>query len=120
VRAVAQALRHNPVPIAVPCHRIVGASGSLTGYAGSRLGLKERLLAVEGVPSEHAAAPRVARQRLYHYEVNEAREYCLPTCGGIARRPIGQVVLYASRERAEGRGLVPCTSCRPDLHPLTV
>ena len=119
VRAVAQALRHNPVPIVVPCHRIVGANGDLTGYAGHRLGLKERLLAVEGVPSQHGAiAPRVARGRLYHYEANEAHEYCLPTCGDIARRPIGRVTLYASRERAEARGLVPCTSCRPDVHPL--
>jgi O-6-methylguanine DNA methyltransferase len=119
VRAVAQALRHNPVPIAVPCHRIVGIGGDLTGYAGHRLGLKERLLAVEGVPSEHGAtAPRVARGKLYHYEANEAREYCLPTCGDIAHRPIGRVTLYASRVRAEAGGLVPCTSCRPDLHPL--
>jgi O-6-methylguanine DNA methyltransferase len=52
VRAVAQALRHNPVPIVVPCHRIIGASGDLTGYAGNKLGLKEQLLAVEGVRTE--------------------------------------------------------------------
>jgi methylated-DNA-[protein]-cysteine S-methyltransferase len=31
VRAVAQALRHNPLPIVVPCHRIVGTGGDLTG-----------------------------------------------------------------------------------------
>lgn len=119
VRAVAQALRHNPVPIVVPCHRIIGTSGDLTGYAGSRLGLKERLLAVEGVPTERGAhAPRVARQALYHYDRNDEREYCLPTCGSIARRPIGRVTLLASRELAETLGLVPCTSCRPDVHPL--
>ncbi|HET7342137.1 MAG TPA: methylated-DNA--[protein]-cysteine S-methyltransferase, partial [Methylomirabilota bacterium] len=50
VRAVAQALRHNPVPIVVPCHRIVGVGGDLVGYAGNRVNLKEHLLAVEGVP----------------------------------------------------------------------
>jgi len=120
VRAVAQALRHNPVPIIVPCHRIVGVSGDLTGYAGSRLGLKERLLGVEGVRTEHVtAAPRVARQALYHYDRNDERQYCLPTCGAIARRPIGPVTLFASREQAQARGLVPCTDCRPDLHPLS-
>ena len=120
VRAVAQALRHNPVPIIVPCHRIVGVSGDLTGYAGSRLGLKERLLGVEGVRTEHAtAAPRVARQALYHYDPNDERQYCLPTCGAIARRPIGPVMLFASREQAQARGLVPCIDCRPDLHPLS-
>jgi O-6-methylguanine DNA methyltransferase len=120
VRAVAQALRHNPVPIAVPCHRIIGVRGDLTGYAGRRLGLKEQLLAVEGVPTDRApAAPRVSRRALYHYDPNDLHEYCLPTCGDIADRPIGRLTLFASRERAEAGGLVPCTSCRPDLHPLT-
>ena len=119
-RAVAQALRHNPLPIVVPCHRIIGASGDLTGYAGNRLGLKVRLLAVEGVRTERATRSlHVARRVLYHYDPNEQREYCLPTCGSIARRPIGPVTLFASRERAEALGLTPCTSCRPDLHPLS-
>ena len=53
VRAVAGALRHNPLPIVVPCHRIVGSDGALVGYAGTRLGLKERLLGVEGVRIGH-------------------------------------------------------------------
>jgi len=120
VRAVAQALRHNPVPIIVPCHRIIGTSGDLIGYAGNRVGLKERLLAVEGVPTERGArAPRVARRVLYHYDRNDERQYCLPTCGSIARRPIGRVTLLASRELAQTLGLVPCTDCRPDLHPIS-
>jgi methylated-DNA-[protein]-cysteine S-methyltransferase len=46
-RAVGGALNKNPVPIVVPCHRIVGASGSLVGYAGG-LERKEKLLALEG------------------------------------------------------------------------
>jgi methylated-DNA-[protein]-cysteine S-methyltransferase len=46
-RAVGGALNRNPVPIVVPCHRIVGASGKLVGYAGG-LERKERLLALEG------------------------------------------------------------------------
>jgi len=46
-RAVGGALNRNPVPIVVPCHRVVGSSGSLVGYAGG-LERKERLLALEG------------------------------------------------------------------------
>ena len=46
-RAVGGALNRNPVPIVVPCHRIVGSSGSLTGYAGG-LERKRALLALEG------------------------------------------------------------------------
>src|SRR6202007_229143 len=50
VRAVAQALRHNPVPIVVPCHRIVGSDGNLTGYAGNLVEIKKQILAVEALP----------------------------------------------------------------------
>src|SRR6185437_10321133 len=47
-RAVGQANRANPLPIVVPCHRVLGADGSLTGYSGTRrLDLKAQLLAIE-------------------------------------------------------------------------
>jgi len=119
VRAVAQALRHNPVPIVIPCHRIVGVGGDLVGYAGDRIALKERLLAVEGVPTrrDHSG---VCRGSMYHYDPNPDRQYCLPTCGTILERPIGRVKLFARRELAEAIGLEPCADCRPDLHPLSV
>jgi hypothetical protein len=94
----------------------VGSRGELVGYAGNRVGLKERLLGLEGVRTAPAHASRVARAVLYHYEPNPSREYCLPTCGNIARRPIG--MLFARREQAEARGLVPCTTCHPELYPL--
>jgi methylated-DNA-[protein]-cysteine S-methyltransferase len=46
-RAVGGALNRNPVPIVLPCHRVVGASGSLVGYAGG-LDRKRTLLELEG------------------------------------------------------------------------
>ena len=46
-RAVGMANHHNPIPIFIPCHRVVGSDGSLTGYAGG-LELKQALLALEG------------------------------------------------------------------------
>jgi methylated-DNA-[protein]-cysteine S-methyltransferase len=48
VRAVGRANGANPIPIVVPCHRVIGADGSLTGYGGG-LGVKRRLLELEGV-----------------------------------------------------------------------
>lgn len=48
-QAVGGAVGHNAISIIIPCHRVVGADGSLTGYAGG-LDTKARLLAVEGVP----------------------------------------------------------------------
>ena len=47
-RAVGTIMNRNPVPIVLPCHRVVGASGSLVGYGGG-LERKEQLLRFEGV-----------------------------------------------------------------------
>jgi len=47
-RAVGGAVGHNPISIIIPCHRVVGADGSLTGYAGG-LAVKKRLLELEGM-----------------------------------------------------------------------
>jgi methylated-DNA-[protein]-cysteine S-methyltransferase len=46
-RAVGTIMNRNPIPIVLPCHRVVGASGSLTGYGGG-LPRKEALLKLEG------------------------------------------------------------------------
>jgi methylated-DNA-[protein]-cysteine S-methyltransferase len=46
-RAVGTIMNRNPIPIVLPCHRVVGASGKLTGYAGG-LDRKEQLLRLEG------------------------------------------------------------------------
>ena len=118
VRAVAQALRCNPLPIIVPCHRIIGSGGALVGYAGSRVGLKARLLGIEGVRLAHRRSDaRIDRSAMYAWDRN-CREYCLPTCGDISERPIGLVTLFASPHEATALGLTPCPDCRPDLHPL--
>lgn len=47
-QAVGGAVGHNPISIIIPCHRVVGANGSLTGYAGG-LQKKIKLLELEGV-----------------------------------------------------------------------
>lgn len=48
VRAVGAANGANLLPVVIPCHRVIGASGRMTGYAGG-LERKRRLLAVEGI-----------------------------------------------------------------------
>jgi O-6-methylguanine DNA methyltransferase len=50
-RPVGQALAHNPIPIIIPCHRVIASDGSLRGYSGgSGLKTKRWLLAHEGAP----------------------------------------------------------------------
>ena len=47
-RAVGGAVGRNPISLLIPCHRVIGADGSLTGYAGG-IERKRQLLALEGI-----------------------------------------------------------------------
>jgi methylated-DNA-[protein]-cysteine S-methyltransferase len=117
VRAVAQALRRNPVPIVIPCHRVIGNGGDLTGYAGNKISLKRTLLSLEGVPIA-VRARKIERDHMY-VRAGADSEYCVPTCGSLSRQSLAGLTLFGSRGHAEAVGLTPCTSCRPDLHPLS-
>lgn len=48
LRAVGTAIGQNPIPIIIPCHRVIAKNGSLGGYSGG-LHIKERLLAIENI-----------------------------------------------------------------------
>lgn len=56
-QAVGGAVGHNPISIIIPCHRVVGANGSLTGYAGG-LPAKIKLLELEGVDMSRLFVPK--------------------------------------------------------------
>ena len=47
-QAVGQAVGHNPISIIIPCHRVMGANGSLTGYAGG-IDIKMKLIQLEHI-----------------------------------------------------------------------
>ncbi|MGL5348933.1 MAG: methylated-DNA--[protein]-cysteine S-methyltransferase [Peptostreptococcaceae bacterium] len=47
VRAIGQANRCNKIPIIIPCHRVIGKSGKMVGYAGDKIDIKEILLNLE-------------------------------------------------------------------------
>jgi methylated-DNA-[protein]-cysteine S-methyltransferase len=56
-QAVGGAVGHNPIGIIIPCHRVVGANGSLTGYAGG-ISTKIKLLKLEGADMSHLFTPK--------------------------------------------------------------
>ena len=55
-QAVGGAVGHNPISIIIPCHRVVGSNGSLTGYAGG-VKTKMKLLQLEGVDTSRLSVP---------------------------------------------------------------
>ena len=122
-RAVGAANARNPLAIVVPCHRVVGASGSLTGYAGG-LEAKRRLLTHEARVAGHAldldddACWAMVQRRdpaadgRFIVGVRTTGVYCRPTCAG---RPLRQNVVYFSDVQAARRyGLRACLRCVPD------
>ncbi len=118
VRAVAQALRYNPLPIRIPCHRIIGSNGSLTGYAGNKIALKRNILAVEGIPTVPSRSGfAIAQDRLYVGRQTE-QIFCRPRCEDSKDIRAGNRLFIASRTRAEAIGYAPCGVCRPDLQPV--
>lgn len=56
-QAVGGAVGHNPISVILPCHRVIGAGGSLTGYAGG-IEKKRKLLALEGVDTRALTVPK--------------------------------------------------------------
>ena len=52
---------HNPISIIIPCHRVVGTSGNLTGYAGG-IGIKKKLLELEKVDMSKLYVPKNVRE----------------------------------------------------------
>ena len=59
-RAVGRANATNPIPIVIPCHRVVGSDGCLTGYAGG-VAMKTALLRLEGIAIREGRMPRISR-----------------------------------------------------------
>jgi methylated-DNA-[protein]-cysteine S-methyltransferase len=56
-QAIGGAVGHNPIPIIIPCHRVIGSNGNLTGYGGG-IDLKIKLLAHEGVDVTKLSMPK--------------------------------------------------------------
>jgi len=109
-RAVGNALGRNPVPLLIPCHRVIRTDFTMGGYVfGSES--KRKLLEDEGL--DFAAIETVTR-RGFRYVGCDDGTFCLPTCGNVATQlnAPGYVGLR-SAEEAHAHGLVPCSLCRP-------
>ena len=118
VRAVAQALRHNPVPLHIPCHRVLGSDGRLTGYAGNLVETKRAILETEGIPVRHTRRGlAIAAARMYVGWRSHSR-LCRPDCADLRAQTAAERVLIPSLARARELGYQPCSGCQPELHPV--
>ncbi len=114
VRAVGSALARNPVPILVPCHRVVRADGHIGAYAyGSEM--KRHLLEREGI--DLAALAVTARRGVRFLGSDRTRVYCFPTCRHALRIADAHRIAFRNVREAAAAGYRPCRHCRPPAAP---
>jgi O-6-methylguanine DNA methyltransferase len=111
VRAVGSALAGNPIPLIVPCHRVVRSDGTLGRYSLGGAANKPRLLEAEGVDVE--GLRKLSRRGVRYLGSATTGIFCHPTCRHARRITDRHRVEFATVRDAESRGFRPCRDCRP-------
>lgn len=111
VRAVGTALAHNPIPLFIPCHRVVRTDGTLGQYSMGGTDLKRTILAAEGLDPD--ALQRLAQARQRYIGSDTSHSYCFPTCRHARLIAEQHRVYFSSDREAASAGYHPCKACRP-------
>ena len=111
VRAVGTALAHNPVPLVVPCHRVVRSDGSIGQYSLGGPAAKRTILAAEGLDPDELEAGARAGHRYIGSDTTHI--VCLPTCRNTKRITSRHRVPFRSLPAAYAAGYRACRECRP-------
>jgi methylated-DNA-[protein]-cysteine S-methyltransferase len=107
-RAVGTTMASNPLPIYVPCHRVIKSDGKIGNYGGG-VERKLTLLRAEGFAVDRG--DRVGPQAVYgHWQ---SRIFCRPTCSAVRRAERKKWIIFTDPERARGVGMRACKLCRP-------
>jgi methylated-DNA-[protein]-cysteine S-methyltransferase len=109
VRAVGTALRHNPVPLLIPCHRVIRADGTMGQY-GFGTAMKRRLLDGEGIDVDQVEI--LVRGGSTYVGDDANHLVCMPTCHRLSTAA-GHRQGFRSLALASAAGYLPCPECRP-------
>ena len=110
VRAVGTALAKNPIPILIPCHRVIRSDGRIGEYALGKK-LKREILAAEGV--DVAGLEEAVGSGTRYLGSDTTRIFCFPTCRQAKRISVGHRVIFPAEREALAAGYRPCKLCRP-------
>lgn len=110
VRAVGTALGHNPVPVLIPCHRVVRSDGDLGEYVFDRP-VKQELLAGEG--TNLAELGELAGRGMHYVASDTTGIVCFPSCAAARRITPAHRHEFRGVKQAEQAGYRPCQLCQP-------
>jgi O-6-methylguanine DNA methyltransferase len=111
VRAVGTALANNPIPILIPCHRVVRSDGVIGNYGAGGPEAKFRILDHEGARPDRLL--ELARRRTRFVGSRTTKIFCLPSCHAARRIQPENEVPFADEGAARSAGYRPCLHCRP-------
>lgn len=111
VRAVGSTMARNPVPLIIPCHRVVRSDGTIGDYSLGGAHNKNELLAHEGL--EPGWLESLATKNIRVRANKTTGIYCHPTCHRLRRSKEENIVDFPSTDAARAAGLRPCEVCRP-------
>ncbi len=111
VRAVGTALASNPVPVIIPCHRVVRSDGTLGDYSLGEPENKRALLEFEGLDTSTLEAKAASGVRFTGSDTTGI--FCHPTCRHARRTGVAHRVDFGSEREARAAGYRPCKVCRP-------
>ena len=111
VRAVGSAVARNPVPLIVPCHRVIRSDGHVGNYSLGGPDNKHTLLRIEG--ADPAWLEQLAARHVRVRANKSTGVFCHPTCRAIRRSKESNVVDFRSPEQALEAGFRACRVCRP-------
>ena len=107
-RAIGTTMATNPVPIFVPCHRVIKSDGSIGNYGGG-VANKLKLLRAEGF--EVGRDLRLPSRTVMGHR--KTRIFCRPECSAAKRADSSRTIYFADPESAGRAGLRACKLCRP-------
>ena len=113
VRAVGTALARNPLPLVIPCHRVIKSDGALGHYSGGGTLSKSNILNYEGVDLEGLQS--LAHAGLRFKGSRTTKIFCLPTCYSGKHMQARNAVYFHSPDEAAAQGYRPCKLCRPAI-----
>jgi O-6-methylguanine DNA methyltransferase len=111
VRAVGTALGHNPVPLIVPCHRVVRSDGTIGQYSLGGPGNKRAILSAEGL--DLPRLEELASSGIRFLGSDTTKIFCLPTCRHARRVTDRHRMEFHSAADGQAHGYRACLVCRP-------